>query len=365
MNHKLRTIHWGLGVVGSEALRFVLEAPDFEAAAVIDSNPTKVGRDAGELLGLSRNAGVSVSYDAEATFRQSPADVVLYATDSGLATAYPHIVQAIKAGTHVISNCADLAFPWVHHPDLSKRLDELSREAGVGILGTGVVPGFVTDTFPLFLTTVCQQVKAVRVTRVVDAATRPLDYRHKFGFGLSPAGFKKSAADGAIGQLGLRESLFMIGDTLGWRLEEIVETIEPVTAKGRVRTAFFSLGKHEVLGLRQKAEGFVGGRSVICLDLEVSLGARNPRDEIAIDASPPISVTIPGGIEEGAATAAVMVNCLSTIAHGNGVGLLSMRDMPIAPHRNPQRRLSEDQPQELVTEPPTPFTERSPRRRTG
>jgi 4-hydroxy-tetrahydrodipicolinate reductase len=205
----------------------------------------------------------------------------------------------------------------------------------------------------------------VRVTRVVDAATRPLDYRQKFGFGLSPAGFKKSAGDGAIGQLGLRESLFMIGDTLGWRLEEIVETIEPVVAKRRVRTAFFSLGKHEVIGLRQKAEGFVSGRSVICLDLEVSLGARNPRDEIAIDASPPISVTIPGGIEEGAATAAVMVNCLTTIAHGNGVGLLSMRDMPIAPYRNPQIRLSEDQPQELVTKPPTAFTDRSPGRRTG
>jgi len=344
MRQKLRTIHWGLGPTGLEALRFVSEFRELEIAALIDSSPVMVGRDLADLVGLDRNTGLTVGYDAEAALQMSSADVLLYATDAGIAMAYPHVVQAINAGTHVISNCPDLAFPWVRHPELSTRLDQLARDAGVRVLGTGVVPGFITDTFPLFLTTACQQVKSIRVTRVVDAATSPLDYRNRFGFGLSLTGFQKSAGEGAIGQMGLRESVFMIGDTLGWRLGEITETIEPIAAKERVRTAFFSLEKGEIAGLHQKTEGMMAGRPVICIDLEVSLGARNPRDEIAIDATPPINVTIPGGIPEGPATAAVMVNCLATIARGRGAGLLSMRDMPIAPYRNPQLPLSDEQP---------------------
>ena len=49
----IRVAVWGTGNVGQAALRTVVSNPELELAAVIVSSPDKVGRGAGELVGLS------------------------------------------------------------------------------------------------------------------------------------------------------------------------------------------------------------------------------------------------------------------------------------------------------------------------
>ena len=48
-----KVIVWGTGNVGRPALRAVLSHTDLELVGVIVSNPDKVGRDAGELVGMA------------------------------------------------------------------------------------------------------------------------------------------------------------------------------------------------------------------------------------------------------------------------------------------------------------------------
>jgi hypothetical protein len=75
---------------------------------------------------------------------------------------------------------------------------------------------------------------------------------------------------------------------------------------------------------------------VIRLDLEMSLGAKDPRDVIDIDGTPRIRTVIPGAIQGDQATAAILANCVPAIARSRMVGLLAMRDLPLLPYYKPR-----------------------------
>jgi hypothetical protein len=333
---KIRTIHYGIGAIGSEVVRAVLNNPEIEIVAAIDAHPSKSGRDLGEAAGIGHTIGIPVQYEVEPVLKDIYADVIVHCTGSSLTEVYPQLLQIVSAEKSVISTCEELSFPWVRYPEISHKLDRRARESGVRILGSGVNPGFVMDLLPLMMLTATQQVKTIRVERIVDVNTRRIQLQRKAGVGLSPQGFQRGATDGAIGHVGLRESVFMIADTLGWKLEDVTETLEPVIAQDKKKTEYYSVEKGYSLGLRQSARGIMNGAEVIRLDLEMSLGAREPRDAIEIDASPPIRLIMPGGIQGDSATAAIIANCVPAISRSRMVGLLTMRDFPVLPYYRPR-----------------------------
>lgn len=339
---KIRTIHYGIGAMGAEVVRLAVNRPDIEIVGAIDTHPAKANRDLGEAAGVGRTLGITVSYEPEPVLKDVYADVVVHATGSSLTSVYPQLMSIVSAEKSVVSSCEELAFPWVRYPEIARKLDRRARETGVRILGTGVNPGFVMDLLPLMLATACQQVKAIHVARIVDVASRRMQLQSKVGVGLTVQGFQRAAAEGAVGHVGLRESALMIADTLAWRLDDITETMEPVIAQERRKTDFFSVERGDVAGVRQSARGLMGGREVVRLDLEMSLGAKDPHDAIEIDGKPPIKVLIPGGVPGDLATAAIMTNCIPAIARSRMVGLLSMRDMPLVPHVRPPSQPRED-----------------------
>jgi len=333
---KIRTIHYGIGAIGSEVVKACLSNPDIEIVAAIDAHPSKSGRDLGEAAGIGHTLGIPVHYEVEPVLKDVYADVIIHCTSSSLTEVYPQLMAIVNAEKSVISSCEELSFPWTRYPEISQKLDKKARETGVRILGTGVNPGFVMDTLPLMLLTACQGLRAIKVERIVDVSTRRIQLQRKAGVGLSAQGFQRGASDGAIGHVGLRESVFMISDTLGWRLEDVVETLEPVIATERRKTEYYSVEKGYALGLRQSARGVMNGHEVIRLDLEMSLGARDARDVIEIDATPPIKAVFPGAIQGDQATAAILANCVPAIARSRMTGLLSMRDLPLLPFYKPR-----------------------------
>jgi len=339
---KIRTIHYGIGAIGSEVVRLVLNRPDIEIVGAIDTNAAKVGKDLGEAAGLGRNLGLTVSYDAEPLLKDVYADVVVHSTSSSLTEVFPQLMSLVSAEKSVVSSCEELAFPWARYPEISRRLDRRARETGVRVLGTGVNPGFVMDLLPLVLATACQQVKAIHVKRHVDLGARRIQLQRKAGVGLSVEGFQRGASDGTIGHVGLRESVCMIADTMGWRLDDMSETLDAVVTQERRKTEFFSVEKGYVAGIRQSAWGVMAGREVIRLDLEMSLEVKAPVDSIEIDGRPPINVQIAGGIQGDLATAAIMTNCIAAVSRSRMVGLLSMRDMPVVPYFRPRPQPREE-----------------------
>jgi len=333
LGEKVRTIHYGLGAIGSGVVRALVEDPMMEIVGAIDPHPSKAGRDLGEVAGVGHPLGVTVSYDADRVLNDLYADVVVHCTGSSLTEVYPQIVTLVSSEKSVISSCEELSFPWHRYPEISEKIDQRAREHGVRVLGTGVNPGFVMDLMPLMAATVSRRVKSVHVTRVVDTSLRRIQLQRKTGAGLSVKGFEEGARGGGIGHVGLRESLFMLADTLGWqKLDEVKETLEPVTAKQKMTTDYFSVDRGSVVGLKQSVRGVIDDREVIRLDLEMSLGATDPRDTIEIDGTPPVRLTIPGGIHGDVATTSIIANCVPYMAQSRATGLLTMRDLPAAPY---------------------------------
>ncbi|MCX7888065.1 MAG: dihydrodipicolinate reductase, partial [Verrucomicrobiae bacterium] len=156
----------------------------------------------------------------------------------------------------------------------------------------------------------CQRVDAVRVLRVVDAATRREALQRKVGAGLTVAGFRKKAEALQIRHVGLCESLVFIAQALGWNLDRVDETIAPVLANRAIRTAYLTVNKGRVAGVRQVATGWRDGRAVLELELQMYVGAKNPRDVITVEGIPPMRVVIDGGTPGDIATPAMLVNCL-------------------------------------------------------
>jgi 4-hydroxy-tetrahydrodipicolinate reductase len=313
---KYRTIHLGLGPIGLEILRLATRRPSLRPVAAVDISPDLVGRDAGTAAGLDSPLDITVSPDAESTLASTSAEVVIHSTASWLEEVRPQLLAIARAGKNCISTCEELAYPWDSHPDLAAELDREAKAHNVTLVGSGVNPGFVMDTLVLALTAACQEVRRIEVWRIVDVSTRRVQLQRKVGSGITLDEFRQRAAAGRFGHAGLRESALLIAHGLGWQLDAIEDSLEPVAADG------LSAGVHQVVSARAK------GKEVICLDLQMVKDVADPRDEIIIDGRPPIHAVLPGGIQGDLATAGVVINAIPAVIHSMP-GLVTMADLAL------------------------------------
>jgi 2,4-diaminopentanoate dehydrogenase len=323
----IRVIQYGLGPIGCETAKVLLNRKGVELVGAVDIAPEKAGRDLGDLLG-SEKLGLIVSADPEPLFAKTRAQVVTHTTRSFLKDVYDQLEAAARAGLSVVSSTEELLYPQLRSPDLAARLDRVARRYGATILGTGVNPGFVMDTLALVMTGVCRSVRRIRITRRVDAATRRLPLQRKVGAGMKPAEFRKLVREGKLGHIGLLESLHLVSTGLGWTLSKVTEKIDPVLAETRQVTSYFTVEPGEVCGIKHTAAGFCNGRRVIDLDLAMFIGAVEPADIIEIEGDPGLTVQIPGGVAGDVATVAALVNAIPAVL-GAEPGLKTVLDLPI------------------------------------
>jgi len=310
---KIRVVQYGVGPIGASIVRLMRQKASLEIVGAIDKDPSKVGRDLGEVIGAPDAPwGVTILADAAAMLEKH-VDVVLHTTSSYLENVMDQLLECISAGCCIVSTCEELAYPWRKHPGLSEKLDAAAKEEGVALVGTGVNPGFVMDKLVLTLSAVSQRVDSVRAVRVVDASKRRLPLQKKIGAGMTPEEFRAQVAAGVIKHHGLPESAAMIADGLGFSLDDISETIDPVIAEELVKTEFLEVAAGQVAGVHQIARGISGGKEKIYLELKMYVGAKQPADTIDLKGEPNISLVIPGGAHGDVATAAVAVNAIPAI----------------------------------------------------
>jgi 2,4-diaminopentanoate dehydrogenase len=249
----------GLGPIGISVARLVASRSSLRLVAAIDPDPSKAGQDLGSVLGLGKQMDVAVAA-AEECLRETRPAVVLHCTGSSLAAVLPQLLSAVEAGANVISSCEELAFPYGIHDGLAAQLDQAAKAHDVTVLGTGVNPGFAMDALPLTLTAACQRVDRIIIHRVQEAGNRRKPLQLKIGAGLTVGEFQQRIAAGTVRHVGLPESTRMVADTLGFELDEIVDSIEPVIAKKEVMTEFLTVRAGQVAGVHPIASGMVNGQ---------------------------------------------------------------------------------------------------------
>jgi hypothetical protein len=313
---------YGIGPIGAEIARLLLTKPWIKVVGAVDVDPNKIGKDLGEVIGLGREVGVLVTADL-----QGKPDVVCHSTGSRLRDIAAQLKDLLGRGCHVVSTCEELSFPL--DGSIREELQQVARANNVGLIGTGVNPGFVMDKLPLTVTAVCQEITSVDIIRIQNASTRREPLQRKVGAGMTTEEFGAAVDAGKIKHMGLRESLMMVGQGLGVEFEHVTdEVIQPIVAEREVVTQYLRVAPGQVAGVHQTIEGT--GRIRVRLELRMYVGAEDvAADRVIIKGVPDIELEIRNGVHGDRATAAMVVNCIPRIVAAKP-GVLTMDDIPVS-----------------------------------
>jgi 4-hydroxy-tetrahydrodipicolinate reductase len=317
-----------LGPIGAGVVRQVANRKGLTIVGAVDIDPAKVGRDLGEVCGVGRALRVKVTDDLARTIKAVRPDVAVLCTSSSLKKVVAEFSTVLKLKVPIVSTTEELAYPVKSNRAAARKIDELAKRARVAVLGTGVNPGFTMDALPIALTGVCERVDAIEVDRVQDASIRRLPFQQKIGAGLTRDEFLEKVKGGTVRHVGLAESITMIGDAMGWKLDRVTDEIEPKLAEKAVSSQFLTVAPGLVCGLIQDGVGYRKGKPVIKLHMEAYLGAPESYDAVRIAGSPALNMKIAGGVHGDIATASITVNSIPKVLQA-APGLRTMRDMAL------------------------------------
>ncbi len=325
MGGKINVIQYGLGPIGSATARLIAERSDLELVGGVDIDKNKIGKDIGEVIGLERRLGIEVAEKLVQIERE--ADVVMHTTSSYFDLFMKQVIKILETGFDLVSTAEELSFPLLAHSDEAGQVDAAAKGAGKTVLGTGVNPGFLMDSLPLFLTSICQQVEHIDVTREINASMRRGPFQVKIGAGMTMKEFNAKMNAGRMGHVGLPQSMGMVFDTLGKKLARYRSDVEPLVAEKLIKTDHVEVQPGQVKGLKQVAQGYTEETEFMKLTFIAALEVENAVDKIKIKGIPDLDVTL-NGTNGDFATAAIAVNAIRRVKAA-APGLVTMRDLPI------------------------------------
>jgi len=319
---------YGLGPIGAAVARQIVSRKGFQIVGAVDIDRAKVGLDLGDVIGLDKKLKVRVTNDVAGAIKGGKPDVAVLCTSSSLKQIMPQIEGVLKKKVAIVSTTEELSYPVGKNRALAKKIDALAKKARVAVVGTGVNPGFAMDALPITLTGICERVDSIRVDRIQDARSRRLPFQQKIGSGLNTEQFAQKVKDGSVRHVGLAESVTMIADAMGWKLDKVTDEIHPKIADRAVESELIAVDPGYVCGIIQDGIGYSKGKPVITLHMEAYLGAPESYDAVTVEGNPRITQKISGGLHGDIATASITVNSIPKILRVTP-GLRTMADMPI------------------------------------
>jgi len=323
-----RVMLMGLGPIGAGVARQLSARKGFRIVAAVDIDPAKAGQDLADVVDLGKRSGIRVAADAASAIRRAKPEVAVLCTSSSLRKVWPQIEGLLRLRVPVVSTTEELSYPFFSNRALARKIDLAAKKARVAVVGTGVNPGFAMDALPVTLTAICERVDRVRVDRIQDARIRRLPFQQKIGSGLTVEEFAERAKALTVRHVGLTESIAMIADALGWKIDRITDEIRPRVAEAPVESQFLKVPAGRVCGIVQDGVGYRGSEPAIVLHMEAYLGAPESCDSVQIEGSPRIHVRAIGGFHGDVATASITVNTIPKVLAAPP-GLHTMRSLAL------------------------------------
>ena len=335
-SENVKVLIWGFGAMGSGIAEVLLRKRGVEIVGVCDLHPDRAGRSLFELLGVARDGrpDVVVQGDIHQVLRRGAADVVLLATDSYTRKAFDKIKLIVELGINVISTAEEMAYPKAREPELAAELDRLAKANGVSVLGTGINPGLIMDLLVILMTGACTDVESIRAERVNSLSPFGPAVMEEQGVGISLAEFERQSAAGHLaGHVGFNESVNMICDAIGWKLDKPVEqSMAPIVSKVPRRTRYAEVKPGHVAGCTMLGFGTVAGKLAVEMvhpqQIEPQLEGTDTGDYVVIKGTPNINLCnkpeVPGGI----GTIAMCINMIPQVINARP-GLHTMIDLPV------------------------------------
>ncbi|MBY0307775.1 MAG: hypothetical protein K2Q09_03450 [Phycisphaerales bacterium] len=309
-----RILHVGFGPLGQKIVGDLYARRLGEVAALVDTSKEFAGRKLRDFVPAATNDS-AITPSLDEALAKARYDAAVVTTSSDLRKCMDTFRTLLSAGLPIVSTCEELVFPWLRHAALAQELDTMARRTGGRIIGTGVNPGAMMDTIPVFVTGVCGKVHTVEVHRIQDASTRRLPFQKKIGAGLDDAQFAQGVKDGWLRHVGLGESLHFIAHYLGLPFDDWSETIEPVKAAAGLQSGLGPIEPGRAAGVRQVAVGTRAGKPVITMIFQAAIAQTTPppQDRVIIKGEPDIDVVFTGGVHGDIATSAMTLNALPSL----------------------------------------------------
>jgi 4-hydroxy-tetrahydrodipicolinate reductase len=316
---------------GQGLLRFILDRPkDLELVGAIVTNPAKEGKQVGELLGC--DCDVRMTTDVDAVLAKKP-DVVCICTQSFLHEITEQVEPCVKAGANVVCIAEKLAYPWASDPAWADRFDALAKEHDVTILGTGINPGFILDAMIVMWSSICMRIDRIEAERVNDLSPFGPTVMRTQGVGTTVEEFYAGVEDGSIvGHIGFPESIHLIGKAMGWKIDRVEETREPIVTTIERSTPHVTVMAGDVAGCKLIGRGYIGDELKIELihpqQIHPEMEGVSTGDYIRLYGEPNVNMAtspeIPGGIGTYASTG----NYIPLIVDAPA-GIVTVVDLPL------------------------------------
>ena len=329
----VKVIIWGLGAMGSGMADMLLKKKGVDIVGVAGRG-AKLGKSMYDYIKTPRGDCPDVIFGTpEDVIKEKSADVVLLCTVSFTRNAFERIKFILERKINCITSAEEMAYPQAQEPELAKQLDEIAKANGVSVLGTGINPGLIMDLLVIVMTGCCETVDHITARRVNSLSPFGPAVMEEQGIGLTVEEFKKGEETGKLsGHVGFPESIRMIADAIGWKVEKVTQTMDPIVTDVDRKAPYGFAKAGDVAGCAMKGYGYVDGEIKIEMDhpqqIEPEQVGVQTGDYVIIKGNPNINLVnspeVPGGI----GTIAMCVNMIPHIINARP-GLHTMITLPV------------------------------------
>jgi 2,4-diaminopentanoate dehydrogenase len=254
-----RVVQWNTGNVGKSSLQSIADNPTLELVGCYAWSTEKVGRDAGELVGIAP-LGVAASDDVDALLALKP-DCVVY---NPMWINVDELVRILSAGVNVVTTAS---FITGHNLGEGRdRILEACAKGGSTIFGSGVSPGFA-ELLAIVSAMVCNRIDKVSVNEAADTTFYDSpDTEKPVGFG-QPIDHPELQQMAAKGTAIFGEAVRLVADALGAELDEVRCVAEFAQTTADLDLGSWTIPAGCVAGTYISWQGIVAGKTLIDLNV--------------------------------------------------------------------------------------------------
>ena len=340
----VKVIIWGLGAMGSGMARMLLKKEGVDIVGGV-ARGKKIGKPLYEIIGVEpcpRSQVVVGSIEEYITEKR--ADIVLLCTDSFTVKAFDRIKLIVENKMNVITCAEEMAYPQAQNPELADELDRLAKENNVSILGTGINPGLIMDLLVIMMTGACAEVEHITARRVNSLSPFGEVVMKEQGIGMDPEDFNKGIEEDTVsGHVGFPESIMMVADAIGWKLEKpenpknskdnvVRQTMAPIITDVDRFAPHGQALAGQVAGVAMNGYGIVDGEEKIVMEhpqqIEPDQVGVQTGDYVIVKGTPNINLANTPEVDGGIGTIAMCVNMIPQVINASA-GLKTMIDLPV------------------------------------
>ncbi|MFO7611063.1 MAG: 2,4-diaminopentanoate dehydrogenase [Clostridia bacterium] len=324
---------WGFGAMGAGMAKMLSKKTGVDITAVCDLHPDRIGKSVGEILNMEKWNDVMIESDIEKTLAGKKVDLCLLATDSFTKGAFPKMKTIMEKGINVITTAEEMAYPKAREPHLAKELDEIAKANGVTVLGTGINPGMIMDFLVVCLTGCMEEVTHIEAKRVNSLSPFGVTVMEEQGVGITLDEFNKRVEEDRLaGHVGFRESINMIAQAIGWKVDRFEQQMKPILTTVDRKSPYGFAGAGSLAGINMTGQGYIDGEVKIDMihpqQIEPEMEGTHTGDYITLRGTPPVNMAITPEVDGGIGTIAMCVNMIPHVINARP-GLKTMIDLPV------------------------------------